>query len=116
MTIIVLVNEGDDWGDKTEGWWRLADVDVDSPEEAVRQRFEGYGSKPRHSDTAHFIAATCGPGHPWQEWKVTRRFWSATESIVPFEDRSAQEGDSNLSPSEFMQSEADSIDAAEEAG
>lgn len=80
--IVVLVNEGDDWGGRTEGWWRLAEEDVADPQEAVRRRFDGYGSKPRRGDTATYIAATCGPGHPWQEWTVVRRYFSETESIT----------------------------------
>jgi hypothetical protein len=83
--IVVFVNEGDDWGDRTDGWWKLAEAEIDDPREAVRHYFADYGSKPRKGDTKTYIAATCGPGHPWQEWKVIRRFSSVTESVEPIE-------------------------------
>jgi hypothetical protein len=81
--IVILVNDYDSWGDKSEGWWRLADVEASDPVEALRERFADFGSKPRHGDMQTFIAATCGLGHPWQEWTIVRRYYSTTESIKP---------------------------------
>ncbi len=94
----------------------LEDLGLRLPEEQTMACSQCGGTMTRQR--ADYFACPCGmsTADPFpSEQSVEAEQKKSNTTTSPAEQAGEQEGDSNLSPSEFMQAEVDSIDAAEEA-